>query len=154
MLDKVFVKHFMKDDTLAETFLEAEGQPHKEAFLQYTDDLVQEAESYFHNRTSKAHGDAIVARLYYYLFVRSDIHCSVPFLTQTMAAQVDQRLSQSQQGLADVSASRSHSAIQECSVDRQIIALRSIFSLSIAASWRCDPWLLTGSQTFPLSTRR
>jgi hypothetical protein len=120
-LDKVFVHHFMKDDSLAETFLASEGRDsklHKASFLEYADELVQEAQKYFRTRTSQAHGEAIVAQLYYYLFVCKDMHCFVPFLTQTMAVEVDQQLSQSQQGLSNVSASHSPSEIQQGLVDR------------------------------------
>lgn len=64
VLDQVFADHFMKHDSLPETFLASKGddfKAHKDTFTLYADELVEEAKKYFSTRVPQAHQDSIMA---------------------------------------------------------------------------------------------
>jgi hypothetical protein len=134
VLDEAFVQHFMTEEKLLhDSFLSVESAAHQAKFALYANTVIDRAREFFGKRTSKEHRDAIVARLYHHFFVGEGRTC-IPFLTRSMAIAVDRRLSQCQQGLADVSVFCF--AIQTLAMDRSAI-LRGFVEYLKRIS--CDP---------------
>jgi hypothetical protein len=142
ILEEVFLQHFMTEEKLLpDSFLSLESPTHQAEFTLYANNIISRVRQFFGKRTSTEHRDAIVARLYYYFFM-DQRHLFTPFLTRSMAIAIDRRLSQCQQGLADVSVF--YFAIQTPVMDRSAI-MRFLLNLKRIS---CDPCPLSGSPIF------